>query len=119
MEYKIFKFLRTYVKIPYIIRIILAFILIFLSLFPIILPLFPGSLFLWIFMLVLWVAFIISANKLKYLVKIRKWTVYLAKNFTKSWIISKKFNNMKKHIKKIINYKSKKKRKNKKLLTNK
>lgn len=102
MEHKIYKIIRKY-NIPYFIRLFLAVVFIFLSSFPIILPLFPGSVFLWVFMLVVWVIFIISAEKIKHLRKIRKWIIYYCKNIINKKIREHKMRDIKKHVKQILN----------------
>ena len=103
MEYKIFRYVRHHVKIPFFIRFILACLFMIFSLIPIILPIFPGSIFLWIFLLIIWLLFIVPAHKIKHVVKIKKWIIFLSKNFHRKKIISHKIKDIKFHIKEILN----------------
>lgn len=102
MEYKIFRFLRNSFQIPLFIRFILASFLIFLSIIPILLPLFPGSFFLWIIILVVWILLIVPWNKIRYVIKLRKWIVYLVKNFHKENIVDQKMKDIRDHVKDIL-----------------
>jgi len=107
MEYKLFRVLRHQVKIPLFIRFILGVFLIFLSSFPIILPLFPGSLFLWLAIFVIWFVLIVPWHKIRHVVKIRKWIIYISKNFFNKHFHKKnhldyKIKDIKAHIKAIL-----------------
>lgn len=102
MEYKIFKAFRHNVKIPYIIRLFFGILFIFLSSLPIVLPLFPGSLFCGIFMLVLGIILVVSAKKIKHVVKMRKSIIYLFKNMHKKNTIKHKIYDIKIHVMQIL-----------------
>lgn len=104
MEYKIFRYMRHNIRIPYFLRFILAIILILLSIIPIFLPL-PWSIFIWVFLLVIWLILIISWDKIKHVIKIRKWLIYLTKNFHRKDTIAYKIRDIKMHIRDILNEK--------------
>lgn len=102
MEYKIFSYIRHKVKIPFFIRFILSAFLIFLSILPILLPLFPGSLFIGVIFLIIWILLIVPWWKIRYVIKIRKWIVYLFRNLHRKKIIDHKIKDFKEHIKEIL-----------------
>mgnify|MGYP003982406595 FL=1 len=102
MEHKIFNFIRNNIKIPFLIRFIFAFFLIIFSSIPIILPIFPWSLFVWVIILVVGLLLIIHPKKIKYVIKIRKWIIYLMKNFHKETVVEHKVKDIKAHIKLIL-----------------
>ncbi|PID87514.1 hypothetical protein CSB07_00920 [Candidatus Gracilibacteria bacterium] len=102
MEYKIYNLIRRKFKIPFLIRIIISLILFLLSIIPILFPIFPGSLFVGIFMLIISILLFIPANKIKYLIKIRKGLFYFFTNLRKDYIIKHKINDIYNHVKSII-----------------
>jgi hypothetical protein len=102
MEYKIFRFLRHGFQIPFFIRFIFSSFLIFLSSIPIILPLFPWSVFLWVFILVIWILLIVPWQKIRHVVKLRKWIVYLAQNLHRKHIIKHKMKDIRDHVRDIL-----------------
>lgn len=102
MEYKILRSLRFALKLPFIIRLFFSVFFILISLVPIILPLFPGSLLVWIFILIVWILLIISPNKIKHVIKMRKSIVYLLKNIHNRRIISHKIKDIRFHVNDII-----------------
>ena len=103
MEYKIFETLRTSFNVHIYIRFVIGVILGILSLIPIILPIFPGSLFLWVFMLVVWILLIVPAQKVRHVIKLRKWIVYMFKNLHRRHMIKHKMNDISLHIRQILN----------------
>lgn len=105
MEYKIFKFMRHHVRIPFFIRFIFGMIFILVSAIPIILPIFPGSLFVWVLFLVIWILLIVPWKKIRHVIKIRKWIIYLLQNFRRKRILKHKVKDIKEHIKDILNEK--------------
>ncbi|MDD2871918.1 MAG: hypothetical protein PHS49_08065 [Candidatus Gracilibacteria bacterium] len=105
MEYKIFRYVRHHVKIPYFLRFIFACFLIFLSIIPIVLPLFPGSLFVGLVLLVLGLMLIVPGNKIRHVIKIRKGIVYLTQNFHRKDTIARKMRDIKVHIRDILDEK--------------
>lgn len=109
MEYKIFRYTRHNIKIPFFIRFILAVFLIFLSIIPIILPIFPWSIFIWLFFLVIWLMLIVPWYKIKHVVKLRKSIFYLTTNFHRKDTISYKIRDIKMHIRDILDEKNIKK----------
>lgn len=102
MEYRIFRYVRHSVRIPFFIRFVFAIFLIFISIFPIILPIFPWSIFIGIPILVIWLMLIVPWEKIKYVVKIRKWIIYLAKNFHRKETVWQKIRDIKLHIRDIL-----------------
>lgn len=112
MEYNIFKIIRSKIKIPYFLRVFFWFLLIFLALFPLVL--FPGLLFLGIFMLIVGILLIVPWKKIRHVVKIRKWIIYLFKNIHKKRIIRQKIKDIRDHIMDIIRERKKKRLKKKK-----
>lgn len=113
MEYNIFNIIRTKINIPYFLRVFFGFLLIFISLFLILLPILPGSLVPWVFILIIGSLLIVPWEKIRHVVKIRKWIFYLAWNLHKKKIIKHKIKDIKDHIKNIIREKRKKKIENK------
>lgn len=109
MEYKIYNLIRKKYRIPFIIRIFLSFILLLVSIIPIVLPIFPWSMFVWIFMLIIAVIMFIPANKIKHLIKIRKWLFYFFKNLRKKSIIRHKMLDIKIHVRNILEKRTKNK----------
>lgn len=101
MEYKIFFWLRQYLKIPFIIRVILSLLSFIFWIFLIILP-FPGSFMPWLFLIIVGVIFLSSANKLRHIIKMRRSIFYLCSNIHKNHIIKHKIYDIKKHIIKIL-----------------
>jgi len=102
MEYKIFKILRHKLYIHFFIRFIFWVFFIFISSIPIILPIFPGSMFAWVILLVIWILLIVPWYKIKHVIKIRKWLLYLAKNFHRKNTIKYKIKDIKYHINNIL-----------------
>jgi len=102
MEYKIFKILRHKLYIPFFIRFSFWIFFVFISSIPIILPLFPGSMVFWVILLVIWILLIVPWYKIKHVIKIRKWLLYLAKNFHRRNTISYKIKDIKYHINNIL-----------------
>ncbi len=107
MEYKIFRALRHGIQIPLFIRFILGVFLIFVSSFPLILPLFPGSWALWLVMFLIWVMLIVPWHKVRHVIKLRKWLVYISKNLHKKHFhrnkhLDYKIRDIKAHIKEIL-----------------
>lgn len=102
MEYKIYKYLRHHIKIPFFIRFIFWVFLIFISSIPLILPIFPWSIVPWVLFLIVWILLIVPGHKIKHVVKIRKWILYLAKNFHNKHIIKHKMKDIKSHVKNIL-----------------
>lgn len=110
MEYKIHKKIRDYFNVHLYIRFCLGLILAILSLIPIILPLFPGSLFLGVFMLIVWILLVVPAKKVKHVIKLRKWIIYMFKNIHRRRVLKHKMNDISAHIKQILNEEPPKKR---------
>lgn len=102
MEYKIFRFTRHHIRIPYFIRFIFAVFIIFISIFPIVLPIFPGSIFVWLFFLVIWLMLIVPWHKIKHVIKLRRSILYLTKNFHRKDTIAYKIRDIKIHIRDIL-----------------
>lgn len=102
MEYKILKSLRFALKFPLFIRLFFGIFFIVISVFPIVLPIFPGSLFVGMFMLVVWILLIVSPNKIKHVIKMRKSIIYLFMNLHNKHIIRHKINDIKIHIRDIL-----------------
>jgi len=103
MEYKIYKKIRKY-KLPFFIRLFLMFLIIIFWLFLVAFP-FPWSAAIWWSIIILSFIFIIEAKDLKELIKIRKWLIHFLKNIHKKQTRTYKINNIKKHIKDILNSK--------------
>lgn len=103
MEYKIYKKIRKY-KIPLFLRIILTICLIIIGLSLVIFP-FPWSAIVWWTIVILSFIFILEARNIKELVKIRKWIIHYLKNIHIKQTRSHKINDIKKHIKDILNSK--------------
>ncbi len=102
MEYKIFRFTRHHIKIPYFIRFIFAVLLIFIAIFPIVLPIFPWSIFPGLVLLVIWLMLIVPGHKVKHVVKLRKSLYYLTTNFHRKDTIAYKIRDIKMHIRDIL-----------------
>lgn len=96
MEYSIFHNLRNKFRIPYIIRFILAVISLLIGILWIILPVIP-----WLVFFVLWILFLIPWEKIRHLIKIRKWIIYMIKNRFERRIIRYKVLDIIKHSKDI------------------
>ena len=105
MEHKIFHKIRRF-KIPFIIRFFIMFLLIIIWLSLVVLPI-PGSAAIWWIIVIFWIIFIIKAEKINALQKLRKWIFYFLKNIHNKEIIKYKIKDFKKHIKEIINHKNK------------
>ncbi len=103
MEYKIYNKLRKY-KIPLFLRIIITICLIIIGLALVIFP-FPGSAAVWWTIVILSFILILEARNIKELVKIRKWIIHYLKNIHKKQTRIHKVNDIKKHIKDILNSK--------------
>jgi hypothetical protein len=103
MEYKIYKKIRKY-KIPLFLRVIITICLIIVWLSLVIFP-FPGSAIVWWSIVILSFIFIIEARDIKELVKIRKWIIHYLKNIHIKQTRIQKVNDIKKHIKEILNSK--------------
>jgi len=103
LEHKIFNKISKY-KIPLFLRIIIFIILLIIWIILILLPI-PTSAPSWIFIIILWLIFIISAKKIKFIRKIRKWLFYFMKNIVDKKIRNHKIKDIKKHIKQILNNK--------------
>ncbi|MDD3144984.1 MAG: hypothetical protein PHV23_02625 [Candidatus Gracilibacteria bacterium] len=102
MEYKILRSLRFTQKLPFIIRLFFGVFFILISSIPIILPLFPGSLLIGIFILVVGTLLVVSPNKIRHVIKMRKSIVYLFMNLHSKKIIKHKIYDIKTHVKDII-----------------
>lgn len=102
MEYKILRSLRFTQKLPFIIRLFFGVFFILISSIPIILPLFPWSLLIWIFILVVGTLLVVSPNKIRHVIKMRKSIVYLFMNLHSKKIIKHKIYDIKTHVKDII-----------------
>jgi len=102
MEYKILKSLRFTQKLPFIIRLFFGVLFILISSIPIILPLFPWSLFIWIFILIVGTLLVVSPNKIRHVIKMRKSIVYLFMNLHSRKIIKHKIYDIKTHVREII-----------------
>lgn len=102
MEYKILRSLRFTQKLPFIIRLFFGIFFILISSIPIILPLFPWSLLVWIFILVVGTLLIVSPNKIRHVIKMRKSIVYLFMNLHSKKIIKHKIYDIKTHVRDII-----------------
>ena len=100
MEHKIYNKISKY-KIPFFIRVIIFTILFILWIILILLPL-PTSAPTWIIVIIFWMIFIISAKKIKFIRKIRKWLFYFMKNIIDKKIRNHKIKDIKKHIKQIL-----------------
>ena len=109
MEHKIFNYIRHWIQIPYFFRLVIWFFLISISGVPILLPIFPWSLFVGVFILVVWILLIIPGQKIKHVIKLRKWIVYLFQNIHKKRIVKHKMKDIKKHVMEIIKEKKEKK----------
>ena len=86
MEYKIFNVVRNKVRIPFLIRIVFAILLIvswvFFSLFPMV----P-----WFVFITIWVLFLIPWKYIKNVIKIRKNFWHLFLNLNKKKVVKHKF----------------------------
>ncbi|MDD2907523.1 MAG: hypothetical protein PHH98_02675 [Candidatus Gracilibacteria bacterium] len=102
MEYKILKSLRFAQKLPFVIRLFFGVFFIVVSLVPIILPLFPGSLLVGIFILVVGVLLVVSPNKIRHVIKMRKSIIYLFMNLNNRRIIKHKINDIRIHVRDIL-----------------
>ncbi len=102
MDYKILKSLRFTQKLPFIIRLFFGVLFILISSIPIILPLFPWSLFIWIFILIVGTLLVVSPNKIRHVIKMRKSIVYLFMNLHSRKIIKHKIYDIKTHVREII-----------------
>ncbi len=112
MEHKIFNYIRHGIQIPFFFRLVIWFFLISISGVPILLPIFPWSLFVWVFMLVVWILLIIPGKKVRHVIKLRKWIVYLFSNLHRKHIIKHKVKDIKNHVMEIIKEKKEKKLEN-------
>jgi len=102
MDYKILKSLRFTQKLPFIIRLFFGVLFILIFSIPIILPLFPWSLFIWIFILIVGTLLVVSPNKIRHVIKMRKSIVYLFMNLHSRKIIKHKIYDIKTHVREII-----------------
>lgn len=102
MEYKILRSLRFTQKLPFIIRLFFGVFFILISSIPIILPLFPWSLLIWIFILVVGTLLVVSPNKIRHVIKMRKSIVYLFMNLHNKKIIKHKINDIRIHVRDIL-----------------
>jgi len=101
MEYKIYNLILKY-KIPLFLRIIIMLVFFLLWFFSILLPL-PFSIPLWIFLIIIWSIFVIWVRDIKFLQKIRKGSLFFAKNIFNRNIRNYKIKDIKKHVRQILN----------------
>jgi len=85
MEYQIFHKIRNWTKIPYFLRFLLAILLIIIWFLASFIPIIP-----WIIFVVSWIILLLPANKLKHLIKIRKWLVYMIQNIREKRMVKHK-----------------------------
>lgn len=102
MEYKIYKRIRNYLKIHIYVRIFIGIIIGIIAIFPLVLP-FPGSFPVGIILLVFALLIILPWNKIRHIIKLRKWMIFLMKNFHKKTIVRHKMRDFSSHIKQILN----------------
>lgn len=102
MEYTVYKKIRHYLKIHIIIRYILWGIIAIAALVPLLIP-FPGSGIIWVLMIVLALLTVVPGNKIRHVIKLRKWFLYLIKNLHNKIIIRHKIRDFSSHIKEILN----------------
>ena len=105
MEYKIHKKIRNYFNVHIYIRFFLWLILGIIAIIPILLPIFPWSLFIGVFILIVWVLLVVPWKKVRHVIKLRKWLIYMFKNIHKKRIIKHKIYDISSHIKEILNEK--------------
>ncbi len=96
MEYQIYNRIRNKYKIPYFFRIILSIISFIIAIIWIFLPIIP-----WIVFFVVWVVLIIPWERIRDLIKIRKWFIYMIFHFREKRIIRQKIFDILKHSKDI------------------
>ncbi len=102
MEYRIFHLVRHKIRVPFFIRIIFATILFILSIPQILLPIFPGSLITGVFMFSISLLLCVPWKRVRYIIKFRKWIIYMFKNIRNKIIIKHKMRDFSSHIKKIL-----------------
>lgn len=105
MEYKVYKKISNYLRVHIIIRCFLGSVLAVVALVPLLLP-FPGSFPVWVLMLILALLTVVPGKKIRHVIKIRKWFMYLVKNFHRKTIIRHKMRDFSSHIKEILNDKN-------------
>ena len=103
MEYKIAKFFDE-IKLPFVLKLIMGFFVIFLSVPVIVLPIFPWSLLVWVSILIFGTLIISKPCKVKHVIKIRKSVVYMVSNFTDIKLLRYKWRDIKKDIIKILEH---------------
>lgn len=105
MEYKVYKKISNYLKVHIVIRYILGWCIAILAIIPLVIP-FPGSAIIWILMIVLALLTVVPGNKIRHVIKLRKWFMYLVKNLHSKVIIKHKMRDFSSHIKEILNDKN-------------
>lgn len=85
MEYKIFDKFRNKIKIPIFFRIGMAILCILIWILGTFIPVIPWAIFF-----IIWALLLIPAHKVKHLVKIRKWLVYMFQNIHERRIVRHK-----------------------------
>jgi len=105
MEYKVYKKISNYLKVHIVIRYILGWCIAILAIIPLVVP-FPGSAIIWILMIVLALLTVVPGNKIRHVIKLRKWFMYLVKNLHSKVIIKHKMRDFSSHIKEILNDKN-------------
>lgn len=98
MEYKIVKFLEK-IKLPYLLRCILGFFALLIALIIFVVPATPWS---WLF-LIAWVLLFLPANRVRFIIKIRKSFVYMFKNYKEKNILKRKMKDIKKITIRMLN----------------
>jgi len=101
LEYKILKKINK-ITLPYFLKVIIFYFLLILAIPQILLPIFPWSFFVWLIMFLIWIILISPIEKIKHIIKIRKWLTYLVKNIFNKQIWRYKIKDFKKHYKKIF-----------------
>lgn len=102
MEYRVYKKIRNYLKIHIYLRIFIGMIIWIIAIVPLILP-FPWSFPFWVALLVLSLLIILPGNKIRHIIKLRKWLIFLMTNFHRKAIVRHKMRDFSSHIKQILN----------------
>ena len=103
MEYKIHKKIRAYFNVHIYIRFFLGALLALCSMIPIVLPIFPGSSLIGVFILIIGILLVVPVTKVRHVIKLRKWLIYMFKNIHRKRIIKHKMSDISLHIKQILN----------------
>lgn len=96
MEYQIYNKIRNNCKIPYFLRFILAIISFLIAIIWIILPIIP-----WIPFFISWIILIIPWERIRDLIKIRKWFVYMIIHFRERRMVRQKVHDILRHSRNI------------------